>query len=278
MAALLWGSSATAAKFFFIRAVSPLLLVESRVLIAAVGLTLYLLLTHPEVLKVKAGDIIDFALLGIIGVAGSNYAYYAAIKETSVAIAILLQYTAPVLVAVYSILMRVEKISMIKTAAVVLSLAGCTIMLGLFSSDVKLTSAGVFFGLLSALCFAFFNIYAKVANKRYPVWTLLTYTILSASVFWIVLDLFIHTGINLSDVNPIVLILFSFASALLPYIFYFRGLRRLRPSTAIVVATIEPVVAIGTAAFFLGEVLQIIQVIGGLLIVAAVILLEAFGE
>jgi drug/metabolite transporter (DMT)-like permease len=279
MAALLWGSSATAAKSFFQHDISPLLVVESRVIIAAVVLTMFLLITRPQMLKVKLVDLKDFALLGIIGVAGSNYTYYAAIKETSVAIAILMQYTAPVLVALYMVVTRQEKISRIKTAAIILSLVGCTIMLGVFDNDVRITSLGIVLGILSAFCFAFFNIYAKVANKHYSIWTLITYTVISASIFWIVFDCVVNTGIRLSGGSELLtLSLFSFMSILLPYVFYFRGLKILKPSTAIVVSTLEPVVAIVTAFIFLGETLQLVQIAGGVFVVGAVILLEVYKE
>ena len=279
IAAVLWGSSATAAKFLFQHDLSPLLVVESRVIIAAIVLTIFLLATRPQLLKARPADLINFALLGIIGVAGSNYTYYAAIKETSVGIAILMQYTAPILVALYMVLMRKEKISRVKTAAIVLSFVGCTIMLGIFNGDVHITSLGIFFGVLSAFCFAFFNIFAKVANKQYSVWTVLTYTVISAGIFWLIVDIFIDTGVKLSGANIVMtLSVFSFTSALLPYVFYFRGLRRLKPSTAIVVSTLEPVVAILSAFVFLGETLQWTQITGGFFVIGAVILLEVYRE
>lgn len=279
MAAMLWGSSATAAKFFFQHDISPLLVVESRVIIAAIVLTIFLLITRPQMLKVKLSDLKDFALLGVIGVAGSNYTYYAAIKETSVAIAILMQYTAPVLVALYMVATKQETVSRIKASAIVLSFAGCTIMLGVFNNDVRITALGIFLGTLSSFCFAFFNIYAKIANKQYSAWTVLTYTVICASVFWVVLDGFVTTGISVSGINVLLtLVVFSFTSALLPYIFYFKGLKRLRPSTAIVVSTLEPVVAIGTAFVFLGETLQWSQIAGGVFVIGAVILLEVYKE
>ncbi len=230
-------------------------------------------------MRVKLADLKDFALLGIVGVAGSNYTYYAAIKETSVAIAILMQYTAPVLVALYMVVTKQERISRIKTTAIALSLAGCTIMLGIFNSDVRITALGIFLGTLSSFCFAFFNIYAKIAAKHYSVWTVLTYTVISASVFWFIFDCVINTGIKFPVGGRLLtLSIFSFTSILLPYVFYFRGLKTLRPSTAIVVSTLEPVVAIVTAFLFLSETLKWTQIAGGVFVIGAVILLEVYRE
>ncbi|MFZ1082225.1 MAG: DMT family transporter [Candidatus Kryptoniota bacterium] len=278
-AALFWGSSGTAARFLFEHNISPLLVVESRVMIAAAILTTILLLTNPNLLKIRSADLRDFFLLGVIGVAGSNYTYYAAIKETNVGIAILMQYTAPVLVAVYVICRGIEKIDRIKILAIALSLSGCAIMLGLFSKDVHITSFGIILGALSAFCFAFFNVFNKIACKQYSIWTALNYTLISASVFWIILDLFVNTGIKLNVAeNFVPLLIFSFSSVLIPYYFYFTGLRILVPSTAVIVSTLEPVVAIVTAFLILGETLHWMQIAGGIFIVAAVILLEVYRE
>lgn len=278
-AALFWGSSGTAAKFLFEHSISPLLVVESRVIIAGIILTVAFLLGNPKILKIKLVDSRDFLLLGVVGVVGSNYAYYAAIQETNVGIAILMQYTAPALVAIYMVLSKKEKISHVKVLAISLSLMGCAILLGVFNHDVHLTALGIFFGTLSAFCFAFFNVFNKVASKDYSIWTALTYTLISASVFWLLLDIFVHTQIRIvSNEELTTLIIFSFSSVLIPYFFYFTGLKILVPSTAVVVSTLEPVVAIVTAFVVLGETLHWVQVIGGIFVIAAVILLEVYRE
>ena len=53
-----------------------------------------------------------------VGVAASNYFYYVAIQKTSVAIAIIVQYTAPVWVLLYVVARRQQKLSLQKIAAV----------------------------------------------------------------------------------------------------------------------------------------------------------------
>ena len=278
-AAFFWGTSATAAKSLFERSVSPLLLVESRVVLAAIFLVGLFLISRPSLLKIKIADIGDFALLGIIGVAGSNYTYYMAIQKTTVGFAILMQYTAPAVVAVYMVLSRRESISRTKVLALLSSLAGCMIMVGAFDPAIHLTAPGIALGVLSAFCFAFFNIYTKVASKHYSIWTSLSYTFITGSVFWIALDAILHIEISASSPMEMgALVLFSLSSALIPYFFYFTGLKYLAPSTAIIVSTIEPVVAIFSAFIILGETLYPEQIAGGVLIIFAVILLEARKE
>ena len=256
-----------------------MLVVQSRVIIAALFLTVLFAIVDRRLLAVSPSDLKDFALLGIIGVAGSNYAYYMAIQVTNVGIAILMQYTAPALVAIYMLMSRQEKISKIKTLAVVLSLGGSAIMLGALNPKIHITAVGIFLGVVSAVCFAFFNIYTKIASKRYSIWTAVTWTLICAGIFWLVLDVLVGTeAAHISPLNLAVLTAFSFSSIIIPYYFYFIGLKYLVPSTAIVVSTLEPVVAIVTSFIFLGETMSVSQIAGGIFVVSAVILLEVFRE
>ncbi len=278
-AAFFWGTSATAAKALFERHISPLLLVESRVIIAAIVLVLFFLIVNPRILRVRLSDLWDFALLGVIGVAGSNYAYYMAIQATNVGIAILMQYTAPAMVALYMVVTKQERISKTKIIALLSALAGCIIMLGTFEPAIHLTAIGIFFGVLSAVCFAFFNVYTRIASKQYTIWTAITYTLITGGMFWVVLDLVLHTGIGIGGTMELAaLALFSVTSALIPYFFYFNGLKFLVPSTAIIVSTLEPVIAISSAFVILGETLYPEQIAGGVLVIFAVILLESHRE
>ncbi len=275
VAASFWGSSATAAKFLFQHDVTPLLVIESRVIVAAAILLIYFSVRNRKMLRLDLRDLGGFALLGIIGVAGANFTYYMAIQKTDVAIAILMQYTAPVLVAIYVLITRVERISVAKTVAIILALTGCSIMLGLFDSHVHIRFTGAVLGMLSAICFAFFNVYAKTALKKYSVWTGLTFTFTTAAVFWILFNFLTRSEFSISGPGELgALTIFSLTSVLVPYYFFFVGLKYLLPSTAVIVSNLEPVVAISTAYLFLGERLRILQVAGGLLIISAVILLE----
>ena len=278
-AAFFWGSSGTAAKYLFQHNISPMLVVQSRVIIAALFLAAILLVVKRKLLVISLADLKDFALLGVIGVAGSNYAYYMAIQVTSVGIAILMQYTAPVMVALYLLLTRQERISRVKSLAIVLSLGGSTVMLGAFNPAVHITAAGIFLGIVSAVCFAFFNVYNRVATKQYSIWTAVTWTLICAGIFWVIIDILfgietVHTG----SLEVATLTGFSFTSVIFPYYFYFTGLRHLTPSTAVIVSTLEPVVAILTSFLFLGETLGMSQIAGGIFIVSAVILLEVYRE
>jgi drug/metabolite transporter (DMT)-like permease len=63
-------------------------------------------------------------------------------------------------------------------------------------------------------------------------------------------------------------------SVLIPNLMFAAGLRHVVPSRAVITSTLEPVVAIVTAALFVGEEVGVVQVIGALLVITAIVLLQ----
>jgi drug/metabolite transporter (DMT)-like permease len=188
-ATLFWGVSATVAKFLFARHVDTLVLVQMRMSLSCLLLVAYLAIAKREVLVVKVRDLPRFLILGLIGGAGSNFTYYYTIQQTNVATAILLQYLAPLLVLVYAATMKEESITPWKVAAGIVSLAGCYLaIVGTEFSLLSINRAGLVSGLASAFCWAFANVWLRRLVQRYNVWTILVYSFIAASLFWIVLN------------------------------------------------------------------------------------------
>jgi drug/metabolite transporter (DMT)-like permease len=275
-AATFWGISATVARYLITREFDTLLLVQMRITLSCVLLLPFFLLYRPELLRVKRGDLFDFALLGIVGAAGSNFTYYFAIQETNVATAILMQYLAPVLVLLYAAITKEERVTFIKVAAGAASLAGCFLAIaGKDLSIIRISGWGLASGLGSAFCWAFTNVWLRRLLKNYHVWTCILYSFIFASVFWLFINppWVIFDG-HVSADTWAVLLLIAVISVLIPHSLYFSGIRYLTASRAIITATFEPVIAIITAAIFVGEVPGTVQAIGAVLVLSAIAILQ----
>src|SRR5437899_3642257 len=109
-AASFWGVSATIAKFLFTQQVQTLVLVQMRMTLSALVLLAVFLAARRTLFIIRFNDLWRFALLGIIGGAGSNFTYYFTIEQTNVATAILLQYLAPIGVLLYGALSGEEQV------------------------------------------------------------------------------------------------------------------------------------------------------------------------
>ena len=208
--------------------------------------------------------------------AASNYFYYLAIQKTNVATAIVVQYTAPIWVLLYVAVRQLQKPTLARLAAVVLALAGIALAIGVIGGHgLRLDRIGVIAALLAAFSFAFYNIAGHDILTNYDHWIVLLYTVFSASVFWIVVNPpWKIVAAHYSGAQWLFLLGFALISMLIPFAFYFAGLKYLEPTRAIVVSCLEPVFAILIAAIALGEVLRWPQIIGILLVLGAIVLVQ----
>ena len=276
IAAIFWGISATVAKFLFTKAYDPLIIVQMRVTIACCILVTYFAIRNRSILRIQVRDIPMFLFVGICGVAGSNYFYYAAIKESNVALAILLQYLAPILVMLYATFIQKEAITRFKFLALSFSVIGIFFAIGGYNPELlEANRTGVILALLAAVSFSIFNIGGKPLTRKYSVWTTLIFVLMGASLFWIVVNppqSILRAGYESVDWMNFLLI--STISILIPHGCYFFGLHYIQPSRAIITSTLEPVVAIVTEWIFLQGTMTPVQIFGGVLVVGAIVLLQ----
>ena len=131
-------------------------------------------------------DFFRFLFLGVIGIAGANFFLYYAIGYMDAAVADLLQFLAPTLVACYMVARGRESLDRPRIVALVMSLAGCALALGAFSKNWAAPPLAMGSALFSAVCFASVLVYGKTLSARYPVWTYLYYGLFAATLFWAV--------------------------------------------------------------------------------------------
>lgn len=286
-AALLWGIAANLGRAAFtgrllpqgqtLRPIDPLILSQSRTTFSFLVLLLVLLLFRGrESLRLPIPDLLRMFVLGILGVAASNYLYYLAIQRTNVATAIILQYTAPVWVLLYTIARGLQKPTLQRIAAVALAVSGIVLVIGIFGSKgFRLDTIGVLAALGAAFSFAFYNIGGHSILARYDRWTVLFYVILGASLFWLIVNPpWKVAAAHYSETQWIFLLAFSLISVLAPFALYFAGLQHLEPTRAIVVSCMEPVFSIVIAAAALGELLRPRQTLGIVLVLVAIVVVQ----
>jgi drug/metabolite transporter (DMT)-like permease len=289
-AAFLWGVSAALGRAVFtgrlplsgetLHPIDPLILSQARASFSLLVL-LPLLVSRRgwRRIQLPASDLIQCLLLGLLGVAASNYFYYVAIQKTSVAIAIIVQYTAPVWVLIYVVARRQQKLSLQKLVAVAVAIIGIALTIGMVRSKsaepLHLDSYGVFAALLASFSFAFYNVGGHRLLSHYDRWRVLSWTLTSASVFW----LFVNPpwkilGAHYAAAQWAFLFVFSMISVLGAFSLYFLGLQHLEPTRAIIVSCLEPVFSILLAAAFLGEILRPIQTLGIVLVLGAIVIVQ----
>lgn len=286
-ATFLWGVAAALGRAAFtgrllpggeaLRPIDPLILSQTRTTFSFLILAPFLAIARgPRQLRIPTIDVGRIFLLGVFGVAASNYFYYLAIQRTNVATAIILQYTAPVWVLLYMVARGLQKPSMQRIAAVCLALAGIGLVIGVGGSGgFRIDSVGLMAALLAAFSFAFYNIGGHSILARYDRWTVLLYTTLSAAIFWMVVNPpWKIIAAHYTGPQWLFLAVFSLVSVLGPFSLYFAGLQHLEPTRAIVVSCLEPVFSILIAALVLGEIMQATQTLGIVFVLAATLVVQ----
>ena len=270
---------------YALRPIDPLVLAQSRTTVALLILAPILLLRNRASLRLRSSHLLQFFLLGILGLAASNYFYYLAIEKTTVATAIVLQYVAPVWVLLYMLIRRLQRPTVLRISGVVLAVVGCAVAVGevaarstfpwLTMSGLRINSVGLIAAETAAISFAFYNVYGQHLVQIYQRWTVLVYSLFGAAVFWIVVNPpWKIVAQHYSGAQWLFMVLFSITSMLIPFSLYFTGLQHLDATRAIVTACLEPVWAILLTAMILGELVSPIQVVGIGVVLAATIVIQ----
>lgn len=290
-AAFLWGVSAALGRAVFtgklslgvaaLKPIDPLILSQTRTTFSLLVLLPVLCLSRGwQRIKLPARDLGHCFLLGTLGVAVSNYFYYVAIQRTNVALAIILQYTAPVWVLFYVVAIGQQKLTLQKVLAVALAITGIALVIGIVGNitqgqTIRLDAYGLFAAVIASFSFAFYNVAGHTILARYDRWRVLLWTLAAAAIFW----LFVNppwkvAAAHYDSAQWLFLFVFSMISVLGAFSLYFLGLQHLEPTRAIIASCLEPVFSILLAALLLGEILRPIQTLGIVFVLAAIVIVQ----
>lgn len=285
IASFCWGAAATLGKALFSgrlfgehTQISPLVLSQARTTFAVLLLSVFLLIRYGRAFfRMQRRDFALCLMVGTLGLASSNYFYYVAIQKSTVALAITLQYTAPLWVLITMVLRGRERFTLLRVSSVLLAMIGIALTIGLFRGGVTINHWGAAAAMVASFSFAFYNILAQALVSRYHQLLVMTYALFGAAILWLILDPpWKMAAQHFSLKQWGFLFIFSCCATLVPYFFYFSGLKYLDPTRAIVASCLEPVFAILFAATFVGESIGVLQGVGIAVVLVATVMVQIF--
>jgi drug/metabolite transporter (DMT)-like permease len=249
---------------------------------AAVGLLVVLALASPRRLRLTWREVPFLAVFGVIGVALTQYLYYVAIGRLPVGIALIFEMSAPVLIALHVRLVRRERVRRRLWLALLLSLCGLVLVAQVWRGGGALDGVGVAAGLVAAVCLATYYLMGERGTAARDPVALTCWSFVAAALFWAAVAPWweFHPGV-LGERVPVELgalrlplwVLVGWIvvlGAMVPFWLSIAALPHLSPTTAGLVATVEPVFASVVAWCWLGQVLSGWQVAGGAVVLVGI--------
>lgn len=212
--------------------------------------------------------LLGLVLMGAVGYVGQSFAYFTALTMASASLVALLLYLYPAIVTMLSALFFKERLTAAKVGALTLALVGTALTIGPAGS-------GRVPGILLAIAAAvIYSVYILVGSRIIPHASAIaasTTVITAAAAVYIGIvavrgPTFPQTFSGWADIFAIALV-----STVLPIVTFLAGLERVGPTRASTLSTFEPVMSVMLAILILGETISPLQVLGGALILAAVI-------
>jgi drug/metabolite transporter (DMT)-like permease len=276
LSAFLFAAGGNAVKVLFGLGYSPLVLAQLRIGWAFLWLFLILLVVRPALLRVDRRHLPALAVFGTIGLAGVQLSYYLTIARINIAVALLVQYLGLVAVTAFERYQRHQAVPAQVWGALVMVLAGAFFAVGAYQPALlRVNLPGVMLGLVAAAFFAFYVLRASTLAGRLNTWTLLVYGFGAGSIMWVAFDVISGTRPPADWRIWAVMGLVGLIGTLAAHGLFVRALRTIRPSSAGIVSTAEPVLAGLIAFLVLGDRLQPLQVFGAAVIVAGIIIVQA---
>lgn len=279
IAATAWGVSGTVAQFLFHQqGFSTDWLVVIRLLLAGLGLLIFAHIVGKQniwSIWKNTKDLLQLVVFGIIGMLGVQYTFFMAIEQGNAATATVLQYLAPVIIALYFCFRNKSLPVKYEVMAIVFALGGTFLLVTKGNIHSLAISGSAFgWGISSAFALAFYTLYpVKLLSK----WgTMLT-------VGWGMMI----GGIGLSFIHPpwrfeghwsatsfLAVTFVVLVGTLIAFLCFMESLKYINASEASLLACIEPLSAAFLAVAWLHVPFSPIEWIGALSIIATIFILS----
>ncbi|MBI3740982.1 MAG: EamA family transporter [Chloroflexi bacterium] len=275
---LFWSQTGIFIKILLTRyEMEPLSLAFWRVSIIAVFLWLAIAALKPQLLRISRRHLYLFLLYGLLGVAIHQIIWITSVNYNGAAIATVLNYTSPAIVAVLAWKFLREPFDRAKFFALMLTLTGVVLVARAYDlRQFQLNPIGLVAGLGTGIAFAAYSLLGRLATRNYSAWTAMLYAFVFGALFLLPLNFFSRDFFPLRAMPDgwLVLLFLALVPTLVGFGSFTIGLSYLPASVVSLLNAIEPVLTALAAFIVFGETLDALQIFGAGMILISVILLR----
>lgn len=290
-AASLWAVNGTVSKVILASGISSLRLSQVRMTGALVGFVLVLLVTTPARLRVRRRELPFLAVWGIGGLAFVQWFYFLSIHRLAIGIALLIEYIAPLIVALWAHYVFHERVRRRIWIALAFALVGIALIVDVRHGGT-ISSTGIVFALCAAGAYTFYILLAERGVGDRDAVSLLAWGFGFGALFWCFVAPWwsfpaARVGADvsllghLSDRHLPVWALMAFLiviGTIVPFFLLVSALSHLSATRVGIIAMLEPVIATVVAWAWLNESLGTLQLVGAAIVLCAIVLAQTARE
>jgi len=262
-----FGTLAIFGRFLYAAGMDTFTMLFLRFSIAAVVMAIILIARHESLPRGRIlGQLIG---MGALGYVGQSFTYLSAIKYASAGLVALLLYLYPMFVFILSVIFLREKVTWIKIVALVIALVGTALTVDPKGGELM----GVLLAIAAAAIYSVYIIVGTNVVKHVSAFQSSTVIFASAGLVYGILTVFNGAHFPKDNLGWFAMVGIVVIATVIPVVTFLAGLERVGPTNAAMLSTLEPVVTVLLAAWLFQERLTVVALLGGGLILLAVILL-----
>jgi drug/metabolite transporter (DMT)-like permease len=262
-----FGTLAIFGRFLYADGMDTFTLLFLRFIFAALILTLILILRREPLPRGRV--LAQLIGMGAIGYAGQSFLYLSAIKFASAGLVALLLYLYPMFVFVLSVIFLREKVTWAKAAALTLALTGAALTVNPQGGQLL----GIVYAVMAAMVYSVYIVIGAGVTKQVSAIQSSLVIFTSATAVYGTLTLVNGAHFPASSSGWWSMAGIVIMATVIPVTTFLAGLERIGPTNASLLSTLEPVVTVLLAAWLFAERLETITLVGGGLILVAVVVL-----
>ncbi len=274
LAAASWGTVGVVVKSLYETTnLSPIIVGFYRLVLSVPVLLLALSFLGKKAFRIKTKDIPVIILMGVM-LATYQLCYFAAIPRVGVAIATLVTLcTAPVIVAVLSVVFLKERLEPTVITALVIAVVGTVLLVGFQLANREQVFSGVVLALGSATGYALVALTSRRLSNYHPLQPVaFGFTVGAFMLLPFVLSEGLTTSLEPS--SWLRLLYLGLIPTALAYVLFTLGMRTTKATVATIVTLLEPLTAVILAFILFKERLSVAAIFGGVLLVVAIVVLS----
>lgn len=272
-----FGAMGIFAKFAYASDMSVLTLLSVRFGLAA--LVFWGIVAMSAFALPRRATVVMALFIGLVLYSAQSELLFSGLKHLDASLASLLAYVYPAMVTIAAVLVGRERLALRRVCALLLATLGVFLVLWGGSPGAQISLFGVILVISSSVVYTIYILVSDAAMRDIEPLLLATLVSTGAATYFITRGLIEgQLGFNFGIGGWWPLVALSLLSTVMAITFFFQGISRVGPTAASIISTVEPPTTLILAFLLLGERLTVLQGLGGMLVLSAVITLQVRGR